>query len=88
LALAASPRIPGRLTGGAFPSSDDPDEVTGATLDSGETGGTWTKARWPLGVTAGSDGGLAVLVAEMPTTGTISADSVNPNSPRPGNSVS
>ena len=47
--------------------SDNPDEVTGATLNGGETGGTWTKAGELLGVTGGPDGGLAMFVDEMPT---------------------
>jgi hypothetical protein len=33
--------------------SDNSDEVTGATLNGGETGGTWTKAGELLGVTGG-----------------------------------
>ena len=67
--------------------SDNSDDVTGATLN-GETGGTWTKAGELLGITGGPDGGLAVFVAEMPTAGTISGGSVNPNPTTPVNSVS
>jgi hypothetical protein len=40
-----------------------------------------------LGVTGGADGGLAVFVAEMPTAGTISGGSVNPNATTPVNLV-
>jgi hypothetical protein len=43
--------------------SDNSDEVTGATLNGGETGGTWTKAGELLGVTGGPDGGPAMFVA-------------------------
>jgi hypothetical protein len=68
--------------------SDNSDVVTAATLNGGETGGTWTKAGELLGVTGGPDGGLAVFVAEMPTGGTISGGSVNPNPANPVNAVS
>jgi hypothetical protein len=104
LALAASPRMPARSTSVALPTittsadgclavavqiySDNSDEVTGATLNGGETGGTGTKAGELLGVTGGPDGGLAVFVTEMPTAGTISGGSVNPNPTTPVNSVS
>jgi hypothetical protein len=43
--------------------SDNSDEITGATLTGGETGGTWTKAGELLGVTGGPDGGPAMFVA-------------------------
>lgn len=68
--------------------SDIPDEVTGATLNGGETGGTWTEGRRAAGHQRGPDGGLAVFVAEMPTAGTISGGSVNPNATAPVNLVS
>ena len=45
--------------------SDNSDEVTGATLNGGDTGGPWTKAGELL--TGRPDGGLAVFVAEVPT---------------------
>jgi hypothetical protein len=41
--------------------SDNSDEVTGATLNSGEIGGTWTKAGKLLDVTVGPDGRVAVI---------------------------
>jgi hypothetical protein len=69
LALAASPRMLARSTSVALSTitnpvdgclavavqiySDSSDEVTGATLNGGETGGTWTKAGELLGVTGG-----------------------------------
>jgi hypothetical protein len=59
--------------------SDNSDEVTGATLNGGETGGTWIKVADLLNQTGGPDAGLAVFVAEMPTAGTVSGGSVNPN---------
>jgi hypothetical protein len=92
LVSVALPTIttPGRRLprGGVQFYSDNSDEVTGATLNDGATGGTWTKAGELLGVTGGPDGGLAVFVAEMPTAGTISGGSVNPNSTTPVNAVS
>ena len=68
--------------------SDNSDEVTAATLNGGETGGTWTKTGELPGVTSGPDGGPAMFVAEMPTAGTISGGSVNPNPTTPVNAVS
>jgi hypothetical protein len=69
--------------------SDNSDEVTGATLNGGEAGGTWTKAGELLGVTGG------VPAADRPRSsprcrppGTISGGSVNPNPTTPVNSVS
>jgi hypothetical protein len=41
--------------------SDNSDEVMGATLNGGGTGGTWTKAGELLGVTGGPDGGPAIV---------------------------
>jgi hypothetical protein len=68
--------------------SDNSDEVTGATLNGGETGGTWNKAGELLGVTGGPDGGPAKFATEMPPAGTISGSSDNPNPITPVNSVS
>ena len=67
--------------------SDNSDEVTGATLEGGETCGTWTKAGELLGVTGGRRQ-TGRVVAEMPTAGPISGSSVNPNPTTPVNSVS
>ena len=69
--------------------SDNSDEVTGATLNGGETGGTWTKAAELLGVIGGvPTADWPCSFTEMPTAGTISGGSVKPNSTGPVKSVS
>jgi hypothetical protein len=66
---------------------DNSDEVTGATLNGGETGGTWTTAScWgPQAVSRRRAGHVRRRDADRRHE---SGDSVNPNSTTPVNAVS
>jgi hypothetical protein len=68
--------------------SDNSDEVTGATLNGGETGGTWTKAGELLGVTGGPDGDWPRSSPKCRPPARSRAAASAPNPTTPVNSVS
>jgi hypothetical protein len=82
ISVALPNTTPPRVDGCLQIYSENSDKITGATLNDGETSGTWAKAGELLDVTGAPDGGLAVFVTEMPTAGTISGGSVNRTRPR------
>jgi hypothetical protein len=82
--FGGQPENPRKVDRRRVPEQRHSDEVTGATLKDGETGGTWTGPASCWASPAAPDDGLAACIAKMPTAGTISDGSVNRNWTGPG----